>query len=227
MIISADPPPGALFVDSRPPADYARGHLEGAINLDLSGFRGRLRSEEELGQLERALADLNGRIGAAPERPVVVYDAGFNTRLTKTAFMLALGGLEVHLWPQGWEPQATQTAPTTPTPSKPWARLDRDILLTADEILAQPGLLLLDVREPHEFASGHIPGARNLPLSAFRADNAGSLGLSPGQEVGVHCRSGARSASAFWLLRQQGVRARNYLGSMLEWEAEADLPVER
>ncbi|GIW25948.1 sulfurtransferase [Meiothermus sp.] len=200
---------------------------EGAINLDLSGFRGRLRSEEELRQLEQALADLNGRIGAGPDRSVVVYDTGLNTRLTKTAFMLALGGLEVFLWPQGWESRATSQAPAQPTPAEPWARLRRDILLTADEILAQPGALLLDVREPHEFAAARIPGTKNIPLGAFGPANAAALGLQAGQVVGVHCRSGARSATVFWLLRQQGVLARNYLGSMLEWEAEADLPVER
>lgn len=227
MILTGKPPAHALLIDSRSPAEYAQGHLEGALNIDLSGFRARLRSEEELEQLEQALADLNGRIGAGPHRPVVVYDTGLNTRLTKTAFMLALGGLEVYLWPQGWESRATQQTPAQPKAGEPWAKLNRQILLTADEILAASNRLLLDVREPHEFAITRIPGAKNIPLGAFGPDNAGALGLQAGQEVGVHCRSGARSATAFWLLRQQGVRARNYLGSMLEWEAEADLPVER
>ncbi len=227
MILSADPPSHALLIDSRSPAEYAQGHLEGALNVDLSGFRGRLRTEEEFRQLEQVLADLNGRLGAGPQKPVVVYDTGLNTRLTKTAFMLALGGLEVYLWPQGWEGQATSRASVQPKEGEPWARLNRQILLTADEILAQSQQLLLDVREPHEFAASRIPGANNIPLGAFGLDNAEVLGLRAGQAVGVHCRSGARSATAFWLLRQQGVLARNYLGSMLEWEAEADLPVER
>lgn len=227
MILTSDPPANALLIDSRSPAEYAQGHLDGALNVDLSGFRGRLRSEDELGQLEQALTDLNGRIGAGPNRPVVVYDTGLNTRLTKTAFMLALGGLEVYLWPQDWESQATSQTPTQPTPTVPWAKLRRDILLTADEILQNSEELLLDVREPHEFAAARIPGAKNIPLGAFGLGNAEALGLHAGQAVGVHCRSGARSASAFWLLRQQGIQAKNYLGSMLEWEAEGDLPVER
>ena len=227
MILRANPPAHAILIDSRSPAEYAYGHLEGAINLDLSGFRGRLRSEEEFRQLKQALAELNGRIGAGPHRPVVVYDRGLSTRLTKTAFMLALGGLEVYLWPQGWEDRAMSQVPTEPEAGEPWAQINREILLTADEILAQTDQLLLDVREPHEFAAAHIPGAKNIPLGAFKLDNAEALGLQAGQMVGVHCRSGARSATAFWLLRQQGIRARNYLGSMLEWEAETDLSVER
>ncbi len=227
MILTGDPPAQALLIDSRSPAEYAQGHLEGALNVDLSGFRGRLRSEEEFRQLEQALADLNGRIGAGPNRPVVVYDTGLNTRLAKTAFMLALGGLEVYLWPQDWEAQASSQTPTQPTPTAPWAKLNREILLTADEIAVNPPGTLLDVREPHEFAVARIPGAKNIPLGAFGLGNAEALGLLAGQAVGVHCRSGARSASAFWLLRQQGILSRNYLGSMLEWEAEGDLPVEK
>jgi thiosulfate/3-mercaptopyruvate sulfurtransferase len=158
---------------------------------------------------------------------LVVYDAGFNTRLSKTTFMLALGGLEVYLWPRGWEALATSQTPAQPTPGQPWARLNRQILLTADEVLQNPAGLLLDVREPHEFALARIPGAKSVPLGAFALGSAEALGLQVGQTVGVYCRSGARSASAFWLLRQQGIQARNYLGSMLEWEAEADLLVQR
>lgn len=225
MIIHGDPPANALLLDSRSPAEYASGHLEGALNVDLSSFHASLRSEEELNQLGAALADLNGRIGASQGRPVVVYDNGLSTRLSKTAFMLALGGLTVHLWPQGWESQATAQTPAQPQPTPPWAELNRDILLTADETLDEK--TLLDVREPSEYGSGHIPGARNVPLGSITPDNAALLGLGPGQEVGVHCRSGARSSTAFWLLREQGVKARNYLGSMLEWESQPDLPVER
>lgn len=225
MILHDTPPADALLIDSRSPSEYASGHLPGALNVDLSSFHARLRSAEELEGLEQALADLNGRIGARAGRAVVVYDSGLNTRLTKTAFLLALGGLEVHLWPQGWEAQARERTPSPPSPTIPWGKLNREILLTADEVLGEP--TLLDVREPGEYASGRIPGARNVPLSAFRSDNAGELGLQPGQEVGLHCRSGARSSTAFWLLREQGVRAKNYLGSMLEWESQTDLPVER
>lgn len=225
MILTSNPPESALLIDSRSPEEYAQGHLPGAINADLSSFRSRLRTEQELANLEQALADLNSRLGASQDRAVVVYDSGLTTRLAKTAFMLALGGLTVHLWPQGWEAQATETAPAQPAPTQPWAKLDRSILLTADEALNEPKLF--DVRETHEFAAGHIPGARNVPLGQFGQGIAAQLGLQAGEEVGVHCRSGARSAAAFWVLRDQGIRAKNYLGSMLEWEAEGDLPVER
>jgi thiosulfate/3-mercaptopyruvate sulfurtransferase len=87
---------------------------------------------------------------------------------------------------------------------------------------------VLDVREPHEYAVGHIPGAANVPLGRFlEPGGVNGMNLNPDQEIGVHCRSGARSAAAFWVLKDRGFKAKNYLGSMLEWEGESDLPVER
>ncbi|WP_400191569.1 molybdopterin-synthase adenylyltransferase MoeB [Hymenobacter sp. B81] len=53
--------------------------------------------------------------------------------------------------------------------------------------------LLLDVREPAEFAAGHLPGARLLPLSRLSEQAAT---VPHDQPVVVYCRSGARSAQA-------------------------------
>lgn len=61
--------------------------------------------------------------------------------------------------------------------------------------------LLLDVREPHEFISGHLPGAVNLPLSALQA---GSASLpEAGTRCVIYCHSGLRCREAAVLLRQQ------------------------
>ena len=51
--------------------------------------------------------------------------------------------------------------------------------------------ILVDVREPQEYAAGHIPGAVNQPLSRF---NPGRL--PTGKPVVLVCKSGARSAGA-------------------------------
>lgn len=70
----------------------------------------------------------------------------------------------------------------------------------AAEALAT-GLPLIDVREPEEFAAGHLDGARNIPLSTIRADEECTL---PSPSI-VYCASGMRSATAIELMSQRGV----------------------
>ncbi len=98
--------------------------------------------------------------------------------------------------------------------------------------LGQEGVVLLDVRTPHEFAGlagahcdprqGHIPGSVNLPLDRLlqcrTAEEVRSVvGLPPGAEIVAYCHSGSRSAFAAQLLREVGYVARNYAGSWHEW----------
>ncbi|HEY8899748.1 MAG TPA: rhodanese-like domain-containing protein, partial [Chthoniobacterales bacterium] len=69
--------------------------------------------------------------------------------------------------------------------------------------------VLLDVREPSEFAAGHLPGAVNIPLGALRS----RLGELPRDaELGVYCGVGQRGYYATRTLAQHGFRARNLSG---------------
>lgn len=73
-----------------------------------------------------------------------------------------------------------------------------------------PGLVLVDVREPREWAAGHVDGALLLPLSWLRRASAARLSrkLPRKKIVYVHCRSGGRALTAAGLLRKQGYDAR-------------------
>ncbi|MFZ5851777.1 MAG: rhodanese-like domain-containing protein [Actinomycetota bacterium] len=87
--------------------------------------------------------------------------------------------------------------------------------------LVRQGALLLDVREPAEWAAGHAPQARHIPLGQL----AGRLAELPADRpVVTVCRSGARSARAAALLARQGRPASNLAGGMHAWAA-AGLPV--
>lgn len=70
------------------------------------------------------------------------------------------------------------------------------------------GAPLIDVRTPGEFSRGHLPGARNIPLSTIGA----ARGL--GDTVVVYCASGARSARAASALRSAGVATVHDIGPM-------------
>ena len=75
-----------------------------------------------------------------------------------------------------------------------------------------PGALLLDVRTPEEYAAGHVPGSRNIPL-----DRVGKAELDREAPLFVYCRSGARSGQACSILRERGYDATN-IGGILHYE---------
>jgi rhodanese-related sulfurtransferase len=84
------------------------------------------------------------------------------------------------------------------------------------EGLIRWGALLLDVREPDEWAAGHVPGAVHIPLGQLveRVDE-----LPEDRQVVVICRSGARSARAAAFLASSGFDAVNLAGGMHAWAA--------
>ncbi len=78
------------------------------------------------------------------------------------------------------------------------------------------GVWLLDVREDDEWAAGHVPGARHIPLGQLGARAAE---VPQDELVYVICRSGARSGQAAQALAGAGWRAVNVAGGMQDWAA--------
>lgn len=94
--------------------------------------------------------------------------------------------------------------------------------ITAAELkerLAKPEeLIIIDVREPYEYAEHNI-GAINIPLGSL-PQKLDDLEEYKDEEVIVHCRSGARSASAKAFLQQQGfTNVRNLLGGIIAYHS--------
>jgi rhodanese-related sulfurtransferase len=79
--------------------------------------------------------------------------------------------------------------------------------------------IILDVREPQEWAAGHIDGARHIPMNSVPATLSHEPGeLTPDARIHVICAMGGRSAQVTgWLLRQ-GYDAVNVSGGMHGWE---------
>lgn len=66
------------------------------------------------------------------------------------------------------------------------------------------GAFVIDVREPYEYAEGHVPGAKLIPLASLPQHTAE---LTSGQRVYVICASGHRSLAAAEFLARGGVDA--------------------
>jgi rhodanese-related sulfurtransferase len=94
---------------------------------------------------------------------------------------------------------------------------------TANQRAGRDDVVVVDVREADEFASGHVPGATWIPLGELPA----RLNELPRDKTVVAvCRSGNRSGQATQLLRQNGFQAHNMAGGMIAWE-QAGYAIER
>ncbi len=91
--------------------------------------------------------------------------------------------------------------------------------ITVDDIAAgqdADATTLIDVRDPDEYAAGHIPGARLVPLPQIAAHLPA---LREAGELQVVCQSGNRSARAVEYLAEQGIPAVSVAGGTRAWIA--------
>lgn len=90
-----------------------------------------------------------------------------------------------------------------------WNRDQLEAAIAADEVI------IVDVREPHEFAMGHIPGSRLMPLSRF---DPAALPVDEGKRVVLSCAAGVRSRHALDIAQAHGVPVdTHYVGGFKDW----------
>lgn len=89
--------------------------------------------------------------------------------------------------------------------------------------LADGSILIVDVREPHEFAAGRIPGSLSMPLSRF---DPTELPRGEGRRIVFSCAAGVRSMHAIAAAQGAGLALQeHYRGGFKEWLASGE-PVE-
>ena len=152
-----------LLIDARPAADYAAGHLPGAINLDTFFYVNEHTDPAGLKQIEADWARMLGEAGITPEDRVVFYDAGTQNYAPRGAFMLRyLGHREsyvLHGGIAGWRAAGrdmTQESPIRqPTPGAHYPiNAQRAMIASADEVAAaldDPHVIVMDVRAVEEY----------------------------------------------------------------------------
>ncbi|RMD62150.1 MAG: rhodanese-like domain-containing protein [Alphaproteobacteria bacterium] len=103
------------------------------------------------------------------------------------------------------------------------AAVDCISVTTAQELAGRPDVVFVDVREGHEWAEGHIPGAVHAPrgLLEFIAAPDGPLHnpeLIPQKTLVLYCGTGARSAFAAKTLKDMGFPdVRSMVGGIGAW----------
>jgi rhodanese-related sulfurtransferase len=98
--------------------------------------------------------------------------------------------------------------------------------LEATRLMNQGVTLVLDVREGDDYASGHLPRARHIPLSQL-SNRVGEIGKFKEKPVLVTCKTGAKTGAASRLLKAAGfTNVFELRGGVNAWQ-QASLPVEK
>lgn len=177
------------LIDVREAAEYATGHLPGALNCWRSDFN---HQEGEIGGLMASrgqIATMLSRMGIRPETQIVLYDDRGNVNAARLWWILTLYGHEsvslLNGGLQGWQASefALDTLSPTPTPFEyVFVGNPKEFMACQMAAFEAPGdtVRIVDTRTPEEFsgqrikkgafAGGHIPGA--IFLNYVEAVNA-------------------------------------------------------
>jgi rhodanese-related sulfurtransferase len=96
----------------------------------------------------------------------------------------------------------------------------------AVQLINREKAVVVDVREPAEFAAGHVTGARNVPLGELEAKLPGVMKNKTLPLILV-CATGARSRRAVTIAKKLGYEQAQSLGGGLKAWKEANLPIEK
>ena len=95
----------------------------------------------------------------------------------------------------------------------------------AVQLINREKAVLIDVSENAEYATGHVAGAKNVPLAALDASN--DLPKNKTVPLVLVCATGTRAARAVPMLKKRGFEnARVLAGGLRAWR-EANLPIEK
>lgn len=93
----------------------------------------------------------------------------------------------------------------------------------AKEMMDERGdILILDVRENHEYKAGHVPGAAVLPLDEISAETAAAVIPAKDTVTLIYCRSGRRSKLAAEKLAEMGYTELYEFGGIIDWPYDTE-----
>ena len=183
---------GAVLVDPREPAEFAAGHLRGAINVGLQG----------------RFAEWGGDVLSPDREVVLVGDPALGleakVRLGRVGYDRVVGQLS----------ELAELFVSHPDLIETSSRLTIEQLAELRGL--EPDLQVVDVRGPAETAEGTLPGAHEIPLAVL-ADSFAALDKAI--PVVVYCESGYRSQIAASVLIEGGFAdVSDLLGGFPAWE---------
>lgn len=234
------------IVDTRPAADYAKGHIPGAVSLPVTETFDP-EKDKNLPDTKEKLEALFSQKGIGNNLRVVTYDDGLATQAGRLFWTLEYSGhtnaAVLNGGIKAWQAEGGELSTEVPTvpAAKYTSKIDPAKMPTREQCeiaINDPKKVVLDTRSPEEYRGddvrakfgGHIPGAINIDwrenftgASVLKAPDVlktmyESKGVTRDKEVIAHCQTGQRSAVTYWVLRLLGYQnVGNYAGSWIEW----------
>jgi len=244
-----------IIVDVRTFADYIRGHIPGAINVDLMHFHWIDTSKTGISQFNKQTRILLSNLGLSKDMKVIFYEGNSGPTAARGVWLLNYfshrnvclldGGFEE--WQKEGFPVETKTNPYRHSSSI--GAVEPEILATYKEILTaiknkDNNVLIVDTRSSSEFdgsvlraaKAGHIPNAINIDWSKNIEDRAFKVQkklreiysrIPKDKEIITYCQGGYRASNTYLALKMIGYsNVKVYLGSWGEWGNKDELPVE-
>jgi hydroxyacylglutathione hydrolase len=189
---------GVQILDVRDPAEYAKGHFAGGINIGLGG----------------QYATWAGTVLDRSKPILIIAEPG---REQEAALRLGRIGFD-HV--KGYMNGGMEALAGRPDLVWPTERLSAPMV--AEELASADPPLLLDIRNPREWVTKHIDGSVNIPLNHLQERIAE---IPRDRRIAVHCAGGYRSSIAASILHQYGItNLIEMAGGLAAWDA-AKLPV--
>ena len=237
--------PDLLLLDASPAPVHAKGHIPGAVNVDVFTFGGRSMTNAEMEKLIQSW-------GVSPGRKIVLYDTGGTYFATSLFFDLYYNGFppaDLLVLDGGlakWRSAGgAVTADPTPAPKPGTFRVAtrEDVRVRLPEFLVASGdpanNVLVEALEPAQHFGGakffdrpgHIPNAILTPTADFyNADKTfkspeeirrmlAYLGITPDKQLHTHCGGGIAASVPFFAAKfmLDYPKVKLYKESQLEW----------